>query len=301
MTRLTKLLCLSAALAAAAAAGAGRRAGSGSWRLVFEDDFDGPVVNASSWNVYANVSEGSNQIELYTADNVYTTSVDGRSALALRTRPQDVVLNGKSFNVTSGRVDTSLKVNLTFGRVEVVARLQNDAASGLHTAHWLLGYDCWPVGGEIDIMESQSPHNAYIGGDAGGTWQVATSNVHTGAACGVETKHTTGTSAWPKAASPAVNFTSYWTTFAVEWNASSLVFFVNETVVNVVYDGMPGWSGPVRIPSKPMFLILSQAYMAHRPYGNPPTWAWPVLQYIDAVRMYEWAAPVRGPVVLSNA
>ena len=284
------LVCLSATLAASAAAAAA----AGSWRLVFEDDFDGPAVNASSWNVYVNVSEGSNQIELYTADNVFTTSVGGRGALALRTRPQDVVFDGKSYNVTSGRVDTSLKVNVTFGRVEVVARLQNDAASGLHTAHWLLGYECWPVGAEIDIMECQSPHNAYAGVGYDGTWQVATSNVHTGVACGVETKHTTGTSAWPKAASPAVNFTASWTTFAVEWNASSLVFFVNETVVNVVYEGMPGWSGPVRIPHSPMYLILSQAYMAHRPYGDPPAWAWPVVQYVDAVRIYEWVAAGRA-------
>jgi hypothetical protein len=45
-----------------------------------------------------------------------------------------------------------------------------------------------------------------------------------------------------------------------------------------------------------MFLILSQAYMAHRPYGNPPSWAWPVMQFIDAVRMYEWVAPVLSNV-----
>jgi hypothetical protein len=261
----------------------------GSWRLVFEDDFDGPTVNSSNWNVYANVSEGTNQIELYTADNVFTTSVGGVGALALRTRPQEVKFDGHSYNVTSGRVDSALKVNITYGRVEVVARLQNDAASGLHSAHWLLGYGCWPACAEIDIMECQSPHNAYAGGaGSGGTWQVVTSNLHTGAACGVETKHTTGTSEYPRAASPAVNFTSQWTTFAVEWNASSLVYFVNSTVVNHVYDGMPGWAGPVRIPSQPMYLILSQAYMAHRPYGDPPAWAWPAMQYIDAVRVYEW-------------
>ncbi len=40
------------------------------WRLVWHDEFDGPSVNASNWNVYANVSECSegtcagNQIEL---------------------------------------------------------------------------------------------------------------------------------------------------------------------------------------------------------------------------------------------
>lgn len=265
----------------------------GVWQLAWEDNFDGPALNSSIWNTLANVSEGSNQIELYTADNVYLTVEDGRTALALRTRPQDVVWKGHTYNVTSGRVDTSFKRNVTFGRVEVTARLQNDAASGLHTAHWLLGYACWPTGAEIDIMECQSPHNAYLdgGGDGeGGDWQVVTSNIHTGKACGVETAHTTGKSAYPSAPSPHVNFTAYWTTFAVEWNASSLAYYVNDTRVNYVYEGMPGWSGPVAIPSQPMFLIISQAYMAHRPAGDPPAWAWPVVQLVDAVRVYDWVA-----------
>ena len=235
------------------------------WQLAWEDDFSGPSIDAASWNVLSNVSEGapnsSNQIELYTADNVFlTTSADGRSALALCTRPQDVVWQGQRFNVTSGRVDTSMKRNVTFGRVEVVARLQNDAASGLHTAHWLLGYRCWPTTGEIDIMEMQSPHNAYNGpgSGAGATWPVVSSNFHSGTSCSNDTRHTTGTSLFPKAPSPTVNFTAFWTTFAVEWNSTHLVFFVNETLVNLVFAGMPGWAPPgAVIPHEPMYLILS--------------------------------------------
>ena len=255
------------------------------WQLAWEDEFDEPQLNASIWNVVSNVSEGSNQIELYTADNVYLTTVGGRGALALRTQPQNVVFDGHEYNVTSGRVDTSYKQNITFGRVEVTARLQNDAASGIHTAHWLLGYPCWPRGGEIDIMECQSPHNAYEGG---GDWQTVSSNVHTGATCGVETHHPTGTSLFPSAPSPAINFTSYFTTYSVEWTQSASAIFVNDTRVNFVYEGMPGWKGPVDIPQNAMYLILSQAYMSHRPAGDPPAWAWPVEQLIDSVRVFEW-------------
>ena len=259
------------------------------WQLSWEDTFDGPSVNESNWNIYANVSEGRppswNQIELYTADNVFVR--DGK--LVLRTRPQDVTWEGVHYNVTSGRVDTAHKRNITYGRVEVTAQLQNDAASGLHTAHWLLGYGCWPETGEIDIMECQSPHNQYSPeAPLGGTWQVATSNFHTGPACGRETRHTTGTSAWPKAPTPSLNFSSAFTTFAVEWNKTDLVYFVGAQQVNHVYSGMPGWAAPFSIPTWPMYLILSQAYMAHRPLGDPPQWAWPVEQLIDAVRVLEW-------------
>jgi beta-glucanase (GH16 family) len=152
---------------------------------------------------------------LYTADNVATAVVDGRSALVLTTRLQHVEWDGILFNVTSGRVDTQNKVNVSFGRVEVCARLQNDAVSGLHTAHWMVGYDCWPVGAEIDIMECQSPRNIYE--DAGFDWQVATSNYHFGPACSKDTPHSTGTSAFPRS-TPSFNFTTDWTVFAVEWN-----------------------------------------------------------------------------------
>lgn len=228
-------------------------------------------------------------------------------ALVLRTKLANVSVPGYTFNVTSGRVDSAGKVNVTFGRVEVRAKLQNDAAaSGVHTAHWLLGYACWPVSGEIDIMEQQSPGNLYGLGQQGqalgpgescaSNWAKATSNYHYApagpGACGHELHHTgVGTSAWPAAPDPAVNFTAWYTTFAVEWNATDLVYYVNETAVNHVWNGMPGWvNGTAAVPTWPMFVILSQAYMAARPCGDPPSWAWPVEQRIDYVRVYEWVA-----------
>ena len=69
--------------------------------------------------------------ELYTPENAFIES----GALVLRTRLQNISWDGIAFNVTSGRVDTFDKVNITFGRIEVSAQLQNDGASGIHTAH----------------------------------------------------------------------------------------------------------------------------------------------------------------------
>lgn len=287
---------------------------SAKWVLQWADEFDGPTVNETNWNIYSNVSEcgmpgcTGNQIELYTANNVWVDSEDGHSALVLRTQPETVVWPGYTFNITSGRVDTMAKINVTYGRVEISAKLQNDAAAkGIHTAHWLLGYDCWPVGGEIDIMEMQSPGNIYhstagagagaVGDTCASNWAKATSNYHISPdTCGKETPHHTGSSAWPPAPDAGVNFTSTYNTFAVEWNATDLVYFVvlangTSVQVNHVWAGMPGWvNGTATIPSWPMFIILSQAYMSDRPCGDPPAWAWPVLQRIDYVRVYEWVA-----------
>jgi beta-glucanase (GH16 family) len=262
---------------------------SASWVLAWADEFGGGEINKTNWNVYSNVSEGRpptwNQIELYTEENVRVEN----GALVLSTRQQNITFQNVAYNVTSGRVDSANKRNVTFGRLEISAQLQNDAASGIHTAHWLLGYSCWPRGGEIDIMECQSPHNAYSAAPQGAAaWQQATSTYHYGTQCGVDTHKRGGTSAWPPSPTPGLNFSSAFNVFAVEWNATDLVFFINQQQVNHVYSGMPGWSGPLLIPYWPMYIILSQAYMAKRPYGNPPPWAWPIEQRIDFVRLYEW-------------
>ena len=269
----------------------------GAWVLDWADEFDGSLINSTNWNVLDDAPMGKpptwNQIEIYRASNVYIES----GALVLRTRLDNYTFDGYTFNVSSGRVDTSFKRNMTAGqRVEVSARLQLDsAASGIHTAHWLLGYGCWPICSEIDIMECQSPGNLYHGTEGEGPapgadlYQIVTSAYHVGDSCGNETRHTTGGSRYPSAAIPGLNFTSDYTRFAVEWTATNITYFVNDTLVNAVYPGMPGWSGPWRMPAGPMFLILSQAYMAHRPKGDPPAWAWPIEQRIDYVRTYSWA------------
>ena len=235
------------------------------WVLNWGDEFDGSVLNTSLWTAFGPGTPCGakpplwNQMcaicapaacpapprasntpsrrrrpfprrELYTPENAFVDS----GALVLRTRLQNATWNGISFNVTSGRVDTALKANITFGRVEVSAQLQNDAASGIHTAHWLLGYGCWPQTAEVDIMECQSPHGEYRVGGGAAAWQKVTSNYHYGAGCGKESPHSTGASSWPPAPIPGLNFSSGFNVFAVEWNATDLVYFVNDVRVNHV-------------------------------------------------------------------
>jgi beta-glucanase (GH16 family) len=72
------------------------------------------------------------------------------------------------FNFTSGWMDTEQKFAQRFGRFSVRAKLPNVQATNIWPAHWLVPDQssadckagvsrcacCWPVGGEIDIMES---------------------------------------------------------------------------------------------------------------------------------------------------
>ena len=120
-----------------------------------------------------------------------------------------------------------------------------------------------------------------------GLFQRATSNYHYApSTCGVEVHHTTGTSAWPSAPSPSVDFPAYFTEFSVEWNATDAIYAINGTVreshgfkltivrlilmllipwqvVNHIYVGMPGWSAPFQLPTWDMYLIISQGEDAH--------------------------------------
>jgi hypothetical protein len=41
-----------------------------------------------------------------------------------------------------------------------------------------------------------------------------------------------------------------------------------KTLVTSFYEGMPKWPGVV-LPTWDMYVILSQAFMAHRPLGDP--------------------------------
>jgi beta-glucanase (GH16 family) len=75
------------------------------------------------------------------------------------------------YNFTSGWLDTEQLFAQRFGRFAVRAKLPNVQATNIWPAHWLVPDQstpsckagvsrcacCWPVGGEIDIMESCTP------------------------------------------------------------------------------------------------------------------------------------------------
>lgn len=273
-------LALCAARTRVAAAG-------GSWQLIFSDDFDGPL-NTTVWNVYNATSEGSNQVEIYMADNVAVE--DG--SLVLTMAQQQVTINATTYNFTSGRVDTARKLDFTYGRVEVTAKLQSAEAYGVHSAAWLLGYACWPEGGEIDIQE----HEVERRNSSANVTSRVTSNYHFGSACGADDHdHGPITGSFPDAPSGVnpVDFAASFSTYGVTWNATDLVFTVNATVVNHIYVGMPAWP-QVTLPTWPMYLILSHALMADRPTQPAPS-VWPVRQYIDSVRVWQWSTAWEAP------
>ena len=104
-------------------------------------------------------------------DDADTVSV-GDGVLTLTTRRRTAVSSsGKVYNFTSGWVESKSKAFQAYGRFEVRAKLPSPSSGrkgmwpDAWPAHWLMPEPttshppniCWPVGGEIDIMEGYRP------------------------------------------------------------------------------------------------------------------------------------------------
>ena len=104
-----------------------QRSLAGSWKLVWQDEFDGKALDRTKWNVLLREHSKHNELQYYLPDDVYLEN----GCLRLRSRVRDF----GSQHYTSGRVDTCEKLAPVYGRFEIRAKLP--AGKGLWPAHWL--------------------------------------------------------------------------------------------------------------------------------------------------------------------
>lgn len=121
--------------------------------LIWNDEFDADTLNTNFWNITTGdgcpklCGWGNQELQFYTGNNLAI-----QNGLLTITADKELFENRE---YTSGRLNTSGKINVKYGRIDVRAHLPK--GQGIWPAIWMLGDNIttkgWPGCGEIDIME----------------------------------------------------------------------------------------------------------------------------------------------------
>ena len=129
--------------------------------ILFFDDFAGPELDRSKWNVIVTGRTVNNEQQAYvdsrdTIEFVNGAAAEGAANGALAIRPKFragfQTPEGRAFDFISGRLESRGKAEFTYGTA--AARMKLTAGAGLWPAFWVLGTERWPDTGEMDIMEN---------------------------------------------------------------------------------------------------------------------------------------------------
>jgi beta-glucanase (GH16 family) len=243
---------------------------SGTWTLILQDEFADDALDHSKWvNCYLWDTLGcyktnGAELEWYMPDDVLV----GDGTLKLRAQQRTVTgTDGKSYAYSSGIIssgkdmyDPSVAPRFAFQYGYVEMQAQVPAGQGFWSAFWLLRADRvlpW----EIDIFEilGHQPDTAYM-------------TVHY--------PQSDGSTGQNSAGYLGPNFSAGYHTFALEWNADRLVWYV---------DGVERKreSNTAHIPHDPMYLIANLAVGGDWPGPPDGTTVFPNTLKVDYIRVWQ--------------
>ena len=251
-----------------------------SWKLAWEDQFDGPAgappdplywdydVGGGGW--------GNAQLEFDTArpENV---ALDGHGFLAITARRESY--QGRSY--TSARIVTRGKFEQALGRWE--ARIRLPAGQGIWPAFWLLGANYpevgWPACGEIDVMEMRGQMPAIVNGSLHATGYSGGEAITDQYVCEVSP-----TCATPPC-TPLCPFDADFHVYAVEIEPARIRFFVDGAMYQSVRQDRlaAGAAWPYQAP---FFAILNVAVGGNYVGAPDGTTVFPQTMLVDYVRYY---------------
>lgn len=177
---------------------------------------------------------------------------------------------------TSARIKTKSKGDWTYGRYEIRAKLPK--GQGIWPAIWMLPsdnfYGGWAASGEIDIMEmlGHEPSKVYGTIHYGGAWP---------------NNQSSGTST----VLPIGDFSQDFHLFALEWDSSSLSWYVDSTRYQKVEHKQPF--------DKPFHLLINVAIGGNWPGIPDATTEFPVRMEVDFVRVYQQDQSSKTPKRIS--
>ena len=231
--------------------------------LSFNEDFSSDELDLNTFNIeLRDAGWVNNELQTYTDRKENLSVTEG----ILKIKAIKEEYNKAEF--TSSRITTQGKRNWRHGRFEVSAKLP--AVQGTWPAIWLLSESIstepWPKCGEIDIMEHINKDNKVYG------------TVHTD-----KYNHMHGNQLGGEIdiASIDKNFNTY----GIEWNSSSIVWFVNNQIFYRIDRDAKFEDGEWPFDKK-YFLILNMAIGGFWP-GDPDENFKEADFLIDWIRVYE--------------
>jgi beta-glucanase (GH16 family) len=248
------------------------------WSLVWSDEFDGPsgsTLDSTKWSFdIGGGGWGNNELQSYTSRPVNAELQGG--ALVLRVLKETFKgTDNITRNYTSARLLTKNKFSQTYGRFE--ARIKVPYGQGIWPAFWMLGNDIdiagWPTCGEIDIMENIGKEPSIVHGTLHGPGYSGGNGV-------------TASFSLPGSR----KFSDDYHTFAVEWEADVIRFYVDERLyrTRTPADLPPGKAW---VFNHPFFLILNVAVGGNFPGSPDATTVFPQNMKVDYVRVYKRSRP----------
>lgn len=244
---------------------------SGSWKILFRDEFDTQVLNRGHWTVcywWDNTgctNLGNNELEWYLPENV--TVRDGALHLTAQkktvTGSDDATYPYTSGMVTTGPVSSkagasSARFTFQYGFVE--ARVRVPKGTGLWPAFWMLPVDMTSKP-EIDVME--------ILGD-----QTSLNKMH------LHYLDASGEEVSPGQDWQGPDLSADWHIYAVDWQPDRVIWYV---------DGVETWrmEGTSQLLTKREYLLFNLAVGGDWPGDPGPDTVFPATMDIDWVRVWQ--------------
>jgi beta-glucanase (GH16 family) len=236
------------------------------YTLTWHDEFDGPTLDTSKWNVAVGPNNANNELEVYATNDVYVSN----GCLVLES---DSLVNNGQTTYTSGKVTSAGKFDQLYGWFEWSGQIP--AGQGLWPAYWMLNYITWPP--EIDVMET-----------IGTLTYCNTMSLHWGPLppgcmypwdCG----HTENLQYCD-----GVDYSAGFHTYAVDWEPSGANFYIDGVRREVA-----GYLGNC---TNTMYLIMNTAVGGNFPGSPNNTTPFPSYNRIDYVHVFK-QLPGRYPLL----
>jgi len=232
------------------------------WQLAWHDEFGGASVNQENWELIDLQNSHNNEKQYYRPEQA--SVVDGKLRITATNQP----LGNKQYR--SARLESWQA--FAPGRFE--ARIDLPTTQGMWPAFWLLPKSHpWPTRGEIDILENRGSQPFLV--SSAYHWQT-----NPGPCCSqhqyVFEEYSTTVDGVP------VNFHEGFHTYAVEWEATQLRFYVDDVLHYTVNE-----QANRPIFETPMNIILNLAVGGD--FGGDPNGStvFPQFMDVDYVRVWQ--------------